>query len=106
MGVAVYLWLDDSVERAPWLSHAEREILVQNLRDEAAGVEHPSVFAALANPFVVLLAGLYFCDVMGLYAIGFWLPQLIRTMGYLLHTMRQYRQLMQTVYWQQLTMHF
>ena len=81
MGVAVYLWLDDSVERAPWLSDAERELLVQNLRDEAAGVEHASVFAALANPFVVLLAGLYFCDVMGLYAIGFWLPQLIRTMG-------------------------
>jgi len=81
LGVAVYFYLDDSVQHARWLPDEERALLVANLRDDATGMEHGSVFATLRDPHVLLLASVYFCIVMGLYGIGFWLPQLIRTMG-------------------------
>ena len=81
MGVATYLYLPDSLERAAWLPDDERRRLGQNLRDEASGEEHGSVFATLRNPRVILYAGISFSFVMGLYGISFWLPQLIRTMG-------------------------
>ncbi|MDZ7632056.1 MAG: MFS transporter [Gemmatimonadaceae bacterium] len=81
MGVAVYFYLDDSVEQAVWLPADEREVLMANLRNDVGGTEHGSVFATLRDPHVLLLASVYFCIVMGLYGIGFWLPQLIRTMG-------------------------
>ncbi len=81
MGVATYLYLPDSIEGAAWLPHDEKSRLVQNLRDEAGGVEHANVFATLRDPRVILYAGISFSFVMGLYGISFWLPQLIRTMG-------------------------
>ena len=81
MGVATYLYLPDSLERAAWLPDDERRRLQQNLRDEASGEEHGSVFATLRNPRVILYAGISFSFVMGLYGISFWLPQLIRSMG-------------------------
>jgi len=81
MGVAVYFYLDDSIAHAQWLPADERSLLVANLQVEANGEEHASALATLRNPRVVLLAALYFCLVMGLYGIAFWLPQLIRTMG-------------------------
>ncbi len=81
MGVAVFFYLDDSIAQARWLPVDERAVLVENLQAEAGGEEHASVLATLSNPRVVLLAALYFCVIMGLYGIAFWLPQLIRTMG-------------------------
>ena len=81
MGVATFLYLPDSIERATWLSDAEKQRLQENLRDEASGVEHSSVLATLRNPLVLLFAGISFSFVMGLYGISFWLPQLIKTMG-------------------------
>ena len=81
MGVATYLYLPDALGSAPWLPDDERARLQQNLTDEERGIEHPSVFATLRDPRVILYAGISFSFVMGLYGITFWLPQLIRTMG-------------------------
>ncbi len=81
MGVAVYTYLDDSIADARWLPADERSLLLANLQAESRGTEHASVLATLRSGRVVLLAALYFCLVMGLYGIAFWLPQLIRTMG-------------------------
>ncbi len=81
MGVAVLFYLDDRIETARWLPADERDVLIANLRAEQGGTEHRSVLATLRHPHVLLLAALYFCIVMGLYGIAFWLPQLIRTMG-------------------------
>jgi D-galactonate transporter len=81
MGVAVFFYLDDAVESARWLPENERALLIGNLRAEQGGIEHGSVLATLRDPAVLLLALIYFCAIMGLYGIAFWLPQLIRTMG-------------------------
>ena len=71
----------DAVERAAWLTVDERQLLARNLRDEAGGVEHASVFATLRDRRVLLYSCIGFTLVMGLYGISFWLPQLIKTMG-------------------------
>ena len=81
MGVATFVYLPDSIERAAWLVDGDKRRLQENLRDEASGVEHTSVFATLSNRLVLLYSGISFSFVMGLYGISFWLPQLIRTMG-------------------------
>ncbi len=81
MGVAVFFYLPESIDRAAWLSVGEKAVLSRNLAAEAGGVEHASVFATLRDPRVLVFAGISFCFVMGLYGISFWLPQLIRTMG-------------------------
>jgi D-galactonate transporter len=81
MGVAVYLYLDDSIDSAAWLPADERAVLQRRLEVADAGTEHASVFDTLRSPAVLLLSAEYFCIVMGLYGIAFWLPQLIRSMG-------------------------
>ena len=81
MGVATFLYLPDSIERAAWLRDKEKLHLQENLRDESSGVEHASVLATLRNPLVLLFSGISFSFVMGLYGISFWLPQLIKSMG-------------------------
>lgn len=83
MGVAVFFYLDDSIESARWLPHDERLLLKSNLSLEPQGIEHTSVLATLRDRRVLLLAALYFCFVMGSYGVAFWLPQLIKTMGVL-----------------------
>lgn len=81
LGGAVYFYLDDSVERAQWLPEEERALLLDNLRADAGGVSHPSVWTTIGNPRVLLLGLLYFSFIMGLYGLSFWLPQLIKSLG-------------------------
>ena len=81
MGVAVFVYLDDSIAQARWLPEEERALLIRNVRDQQGGADHPTILATLKSPQVILFSALYFCLVMGLYGISFWLPQLIRTMG-------------------------
>jgi len=81
LGIMVYFYLDDSIEQARWLSAEERALLLARLHAEGIGMEHRSVGETLRNRRVLLLSGLYFSFVMGLYGLAFWLPQLIRTLG-------------------------
>lgn len=81
LGVATYFYLDDSIEGARWLPDDEKAVLRAQLRADPAGEEHVSVMATLRDSRVVLLAALYFCSILGLYGLAFWLPQLIRTLG-------------------------
>ncbi|MBK8060166.1 MAG: MFS transporter [Gemmatimonadetes bacterium] len=81
LGVATYFYLDDSIEGARWLPDDEKAVLRAQLRADPAGEEHVSVMAALRDSRVVLLAALYFCSILGLYGLAFWMPQLIRTLG-------------------------
>ena len=80
-GVAVFFYLDDSIAKAKWLSAAEKKLLIDNIaRDEGSRAEH-SLKQVFSNGRVWLMASIYFCFIMGLYGISFWLPQLIRTAG-------------------------
>jgi len=81
VGVAVYALLPDGIQTARWLSSNERDLLQRNVDVEQNDGVHLSVLATLRDPRVIVLAALSFSIVMGVYGIGFWLPQLIRTMG-------------------------
>ncbi len=81
MGIAVYFYLDDGIETAKWLSASERAFLTRTLKADDDAGKSLSVLDTLRDPRVALLALLYFSIVIGLYGIGFWLPQLIRALG-------------------------
>lgn len=82
LGVATLYFLDERIADARWLSGEEKRVLESRLAREQAGRhEHPSVLATLADRRVLLLAGLYFMSILGLYGLAFWLPQLIKSLG-------------------------
>ncbi len=81
VGICVLLYLDDSVQGANWLSDDEKAFLKSDLEQDEQTKAHMSVGSVLTNAKVWLLAIIYFCCIMGLYGISFWLPQLIKTAG-------------------------
>jgi D-galactonate transporter len=81
IGVVVWFYLDDSIVAANWLTGDEKKLLAANIAKEVAGIRESTIFQALVDPRVLLLAVIYFLFVMGLYGIGFWLPQLIKNTG-------------------------
>ncbi len=81
MGIAVLFYLDDSIRSAAWLSREEQDLLERNIAADQKTQAHMSVGQTLRDPRVLLLAALYFCFIMGLYGVSFWLPQLIKGLG-------------------------
>jgi MFS family permease len=83
----VFRSLPDRPQDAPWLSVDDRQQLDAVLQEETrqravGGFRADSVAQAFRHPLVWKLCGLYFCTVMGLYGLSFWLPQIIKTMGW------------------------
>jgi MFS family permease len=82
VGLLVLWLLDDGPTNAKWLTEGERELLSRRVREEEklkieeeAG--HHRLTDAFRSPRLWLLALIYFCVVMGLYGISFWLPQIL-----------------------------
>lgn len=80
------LWvLTDRPEEARWLTDEERTWLTTQMASEEAGVKakggHGSALAALTNPRVLALALIYFGTSAGLYTLGIWAPQFIKSFG-------------------------
>jgi ACS family tartrate transporter-like MFS transporter len=84
LGAIALRFLDDKPEDARWLGAEERSALAQALAGEA-NIARETGYAelgqALTRPRVLVLGLLYFCIVMGLYGISFWMPQVIQTYG-------------------------
>ncbi|MGQ1593603.1 MFS transporter [Acinetobacter baumannii] len=82
IGLLVLAVLKDSVQDANWLTQDEKNLVKQELAQDNQHKEgHASVKEFIADKRLWLLAGIYFCVVMGQYAITFWLPTLIRNSG-------------------------
>jgi ACS family tartrate transporter-like MFS transporter len=84
LGVIALKFLDDRPEQAGWLSPAERLALAETLAAEAKATRetgYAGLRQALTRPRVLVLGLLYFCLVVGLYGIGFWMPQVIQAFG-------------------------
>ncbi|RJE45833.1 MFS transporter permease [Acinetobacter sp. JS678] len=82
VGLLVLAVLKDSVQDANWLTQDEKNLVKQELDQDNQHKEgHASVKDFIADKRLWLLAGIYFCVVMGQYAITFWLPTLIRNSG-------------------------
>jgi len=84
LGFAALKVLDDGPAKAKWLSAPERKALNAAL---AAGERkarkhgYTGLVEAMTKPRIFALALLYFLIVIGLYGIGFWMPQLIKNFG-------------------------
>ncbi|HGY1678549.1 TPA: MFS transporter [Acinetobacter baumannii] len=82
VGLLVLAVLKDSVQDANWLTQDEKNLVKQELAQDNQHKEgHASVKEFIADKRLWLLAGIYFCVVMGQYAITVWLPTLIRNSG-------------------------
>jgi len=84
LGIAALFILDNTPSHARWLTEDERQALQTTLKAEAetsrvAG--YGDLKAALTRPRVLALGLLYFLMVVGLYGIGFWMPQVIEGFG-------------------------
>jgi MFS family permease len=82
LGVIVYFWLADDFRKVSWLTSAEKDRIASDLRAENADkVEHGSVREFLGSRQLWVFVLIYFCLIMGLYAVGFWMPSLIKRAG-------------------------
>jgi ACS family tartrate transporter-like MFS transporter len=84
LAMAVFIFLPDGPHDARWLAPRERHIIASELgapREDGEELIH-GVWNALADFRVILLCVVYFGIVVGLYGIGYWLPQIVQAMGY------------------------
>ncbi|MBX8559629.1 MFS transporter [Pseudomonas cichorii] len=82
VGLMVLGYLKDGVHQATWLNDEEKALVQRELEeDNSQKVVHESTGAFIRDRRLWLLAGIYFCVVMGQYAITFWLPTLVRNAG-------------------------
>ena len=84
LGLVAIVFLTDRPSDANWLTPSERGALEERLAAEAAETRTHGLAGlrqALTNPRIFALGLLYFCLVIGLYGIGFWMPQVLKTFG-------------------------
>jgi len=81
LGVLAWLYLEDRVKNARWLTLEERELIGRDIAAEESRKADGSLAGVLANGKVWLLAFVYFAVVSGLYGVSFWLPTIIKAMG-------------------------
>jgi D-galactonate transporter len=81
LGIVVFFVFDDRVATAKWLTPEEKSVVAADIADEATGKVHQTVLSVFLSPRVWLMGAIYFGIEMGSYAIGFWLPTIIRETG-------------------------
>ncbi|MQQ37543.1 MFS transporter [Pseudomonas sp. SZ57] len=85
LGVLAFVLLCDKVEDARWLTHEQRQRVKTDItNDELSRPVHgkSSVASVLSMPFIWILGFIYFCIQSGVYAINFWLPSIIKNLGF------------------------
>lgn len=83
-GIVAYFYLADGPGKASWLKDDEKEWLIQTLKDEESRIvtkEKGLMWQAMANPQVWILALIYVSQVIGVFGVNMWLPQIIKTFG-------------------------
>jgi D-galactonate transporter len=87
LGIAVYFYLNDGIAQAKWLTSEEKAAMQGALDDDekqrqATSTVVQSIGAVMRNGSVWMLGVIYFSIQMGVYAINFWLPSIIKSLGY------------------------
>ncbi|UXN08079.1 MFS transporter [Bartonella sp. HY761] len=85
LGIIAWFYLTDRPSKAKWLTNDEKNWLENEIAMEAekgrkVGSDH-SFMAGLTSPRVLILCFVYFSFVAALYAMSFWLPQIIKAFG-------------------------
>ncbi|RMM59926.1 Major facilitator transporter [Pseudomonas syringae pv. atrofaciens] len=85
LGLLAFVLLCDKVEDARWLTPEQRQRVKNDItNDELSRPVHgkSSVASVLSMPFIWILGFIYFCIQSGVYAINFWLPSIIKNLGF------------------------
>ncbi len=82
LGLAAWFCLVDRCTEARWLTLEERAFIEAELTRDNTSIAHMSVADGLRMPRVWAMAAVYFAFVMGLYGLSFWLPTIIKELGY------------------------
>jgi sugar phosphate permease len=81
LGIIVLFAFDDRVIQAKWLTPKEKSAVAAEIDEEATAKTHTTILSVFLSPRVWLMGAIYFGIEMGSYAIGFWLPTIIRETG-------------------------
>lgn len=81
LGCIAFFFLDDRIGDAKWLNAREKALLEHELAQDAHGKHLHKLRDGLTNPRIWLLAMIYLFFTMGLYAISFWLPSIVKDSG-------------------------
>ena len=81
LGIATIVYLPDSIHDARWLASEEKQLLQDNIKVEESSKQVHSAASVFRDGKMWLLAAVYFCCMMGLYGVGFYLPTLIKAAG-------------------------
>ena len=82
LGLCALALFDDRIGDARWLRDAERARLTAALEAEQRSDAPAHALDGLRRPAVWRMAAVYFAFVMGLYGLNFWLPTLVRDLGF------------------------
>lgn len=81
LGVSSWCYLENGIDGARWLTPGQKERLTDALARDEALKESASVAAVLRDPRVWRLSLLTLGLVMGVYAVSFWMPTLLKGAG-------------------------
>ena len=85
LGALAIFLLSDSFANARWLGAKERAVLEADHALDALNkpaTTSDSLLAVFKNPAIWAFGLIYFCIQSGVYAINFWLPSIIKNMGF------------------------
>jgi MFS family permease len=81
-GFAVLALMVDRPSQAAWLTDDYKRTVMQEIeREDAEKTTHHNARAFLADSNIWKLCAVYFCQIIGLYGISFWLPSIIKDSG-------------------------
>src|ERR1700761_3448176 len=79
VGFAVLWMMVDKPMQAKWLTDDEKRLVTHAVeREDVDKTTHHNAGAFLSDRNIWKLAGVYFCQIIGLYGISFWLPSIIK----------------------------
>ena len=82
IGIWCLFYLDRSVRSATWLTEDEKVVVERAIAEDSAHKSvHGKVLDSFKEPKVWLMAFIYFCFVMGQYALTFWMPTFVESTG-------------------------
>ncbi|HEY1608109.1 MAG TPA: MFS transporter, partial [Paraburkholderia sp.] len=84
LGVVAFFYLDDGPQQAAWLDEREKAQVLGDLgRSSGVSATHAehTFSRALVDPRVYVMGFVWFTQIAGVFAIGFWLPTLIKASG-------------------------
>ncbi len=85
LGALAYFLLSDSFANAKWLTPHERAVLEADQATDLANkpkTTTDSLGEVFKNPAIWAFGLIYFCIQSGVYAINFWLPSIIKNLGF------------------------